>query len=208
MKEVVRHQNDHTGWIGRRATFLHGMAPASTPKRLGASLLSNSSSAKVWNRALDPKPHPLRGILESLSKELQARIFELRSHPLSHEEARSLLPLIPQIRMYAYQVGASKPDPIIYRKGAPGLQGRAEEARCIRRLLRPTRRLPPHGMKGSSSILPSSSKRSARRIGIKSTKLSSSKKSHYLSFRVNLLGLVLHLQFFRRLQPLSFIHLP
>jgi HAD superfamily hydrolase (TIGR01509 family) len=47
---------------------------------------------------------------------------------MSHEEARFPFFRFFPIRIYSYRVGASKPDPIIYRQALQACKVRAEEA--------------------------------------------------------------------------------
>jgi HAD superfamily hydrolase (TIGR01509 family) len=47
---------------------------------------------------------------------------------MSHEEARFPFFRFFPVRIYSYQVGASKPDPIIYRQALQACKVRAEEA--------------------------------------------------------------------------------
>jgi len=97
-------------------------------KRLGASLTFEQFS-EVWNRALDPVPIHPEVFLESLSKNYRLALLS-NTDPIhmSHEEARFPFFRFFPIRIYSYQVGASKPDPIIYRKTLQACAVRAEEA--------------------------------------------------------------------------------
>jgi glucose-1-phosphatase len=97
-------------------------------KRLGAALTFEQFS-EVWNRALDPVPIHSEAFLEGLSKNYQLALLS-NTDPIhmSHEEARFPFFRFFPIRIYSYQVGASKPDPIIYRKALQACSVRAEEA--------------------------------------------------------------------------------
>jgi len=97
-------------------------------KRLGASLTFEQFS-EVWNRALDPVPIHPEVFLESLSKNYRLALLS-NTDPIhmSHEEARFPFFRFFPIRIYSYQVGASKPDPTIYRKTLQACGVRAEEA--------------------------------------------------------------------------------
>jgi len=97
-------------------------------KRLGASLTFEQFS-EVWNRALDPKPIHSESFLENLSKSYRLALLS-NTDPIhmSHEEARFPFFRFFPIRIYSYRVGASKPDPIIYRQALQACKVRAEEA--------------------------------------------------------------------------------
>ena len=97
-------------------------------KRLGFSLPFEEFS-EVWNRALDPNPIHSESFLEKLSKNYRLALLS-NTDPIhmSHEEARFPFFRFFPIRIYSYRVGASKPDPVIYRKALQACQVRAEEA--------------------------------------------------------------------------------
>ncbi len=97
-------------------------------KRLGASLTFEQFS-EVWNRALDPKPIHSESFFENLSKSYRLALLS-NTDPIhmSHEEARFPFFRFFPIRIYSYRVGASKPDPIIYRQALQACKVRAEEA--------------------------------------------------------------------------------
>lgn len=110
------------GRISPRDWYLH------LAKRLGASLTFEQFS-EVWNRALDPNPIHPESFLEKLSKNYRLALLS-NTDPIhmSHEEARFPFFRFFPIRIYSYQVGASKPDPIIYRQALQACKVRAEEA--------------------------------------------------------------------------------
>jgi putative hydrolase of the HAD superfamily len=97
-------------------------------KRLGSSLTFEEFS-EVWNRALDPNPIHSESYLEKLSKNYRLALLS-NTDPIhmSHEEARFPFFRFFPIRIYSYRVGASKPDPVIYREALQACQVRAEEA--------------------------------------------------------------------------------
>ena len=100
-------------------------------KRLGASLTFEQFS-EVWNRALDPNPIHSDSFFEQLSKSYRLALLS-NTDPIhmSNEEARfSFFRFFP-IRIYSYRVGASKPDPLIYREALKACNVRAEEALYI-----------------------------------------------------------------------------
>ncbi|HEV1995731.1 MAG TPA: HAD family phosphatase [Candidatus Acidoferrum sp.] len=96
--------------------------------RLGASLTFEQFS-EVWNRALDPKPIHSESFLEKLSKNYRLALLS-NTDPIhmSHEEARFPFFRFFPVRIYSYRVGASKPDPLIYREALKACKVRAEEA--------------------------------------------------------------------------------
>jgi HAD superfamily hydrolase (TIGR01509 family) len=97
-------------------------------KRLGSSLPFEEFS-EVWNRALDPNPIHSESFLEKLSKNYRLALLS-NTDPIhmSNEEARFPFFRFFPIRIYSYRVGASKPDPVIYREALQACQVRAEEA--------------------------------------------------------------------------------
>jgi glucose-1-phosphatase len=97
-------------------------------KRLGAPLTFDQFS-EVWNRALDPDPILSESFLEKLSKNHRLALLS-NTDPIhmSHEEARFPFFRFFPVRSYSYRVGASKPDPIIYREALKACKVRAEEA--------------------------------------------------------------------------------
>lgn len=97
-------------------------------KRLGISLTFEEFS-EVWNRALDPKPIHSEGFLQRLSRNYRLALLS-NTDPIhmSHGETRFPFFRFFPIRIYSYMVGASKPDPIIYRQALQACKVRAEEA--------------------------------------------------------------------------------
>src|SRR6184192_2660338 len=97
-------------------------------RRLGASL-TFEQFIEVWNRALDLDPIHSESFLEKLSKNYRLALLS-NTDPIhmSHGEARFPLFRFFPIRIYSYRVGASKPDPIIYRKALQACAVRAQEA--------------------------------------------------------------------------------
>jgi glucose-1-phosphatase len=97
-------------------------------KRLGASLTFEQFS-EVWNRALDPNPVHSESFLENLSKNYRLAVLS-NTDPIhmSYEEARFPFFRFFPIRIYSFRVGASKPDPVIYRQALQACRVRAEEA--------------------------------------------------------------------------------
>ena len=97
-------------------------------KRLGATLTFEEFS-EVWNRALDPDPIHSESFFGKLSKNYRLGLLSnTDAIHMSHEEARFPFFRYFPVRIYSYRVGASKPDPIIYRKALEACKVRAEEA--------------------------------------------------------------------------------
>ena len=97
-------------------------------KRLGASLTFEQFS-EIWSRALDPDPIHEDSFLEKLSKNYRLALLS-NTDPLHMSHAEGNFPffrLFPN-RIYSYRVGASKPDPLIYREALKACRVRAEEA--------------------------------------------------------------------------------
>jgi HAD superfamily hydrolase (TIGR01509 family) len=97
-------------------------------KRLGASLTFEQFT-EVWNRALDPNPIHSESFLEQLSKNYRLALLS-NTDPIhmSNEEARFPFFRYFPIRIYSHRVGASKPDPVIYRAALQACKVRAQEA--------------------------------------------------------------------------------
>jgi HAD superfamily hydrolase (TIGR01509 family) len=97
-------------------------------KRLGAQLTFEQFS-EIWNRALDPNPIHSESFLETLSKNYRLALLS-NTDPIhmTHAEARFPFFRFFPIRVYSYRVGASKPDPVIYREALQACKVRAEEA--------------------------------------------------------------------------------
>ena len=97
-------------------------------KRLGASLTFEQFT-EVWNRALDPNPIHPESFFENLSKSYRLALLS-NTDPIhmSREEERFPFFRFFPVRIYSYRVGASKPDPLIYREALKACKVRAEEA--------------------------------------------------------------------------------
>lgn len=97
-------------------------------KRLGTSLTFEQFT-EFWNRALDPDPIHPESFFEKLSKNYRLALLS-NTDPIhmSDEEARFAFFRYFPIRIYSYRVGASKPDPLIYREALKACKVRAEEA--------------------------------------------------------------------------------
>jgi len=97
-------------------------------KRVGVSL-TFEQFGEVWNRALDPNPIQAESFLDRLSKNYRLALLS-NTDPIhmSNEEARFPFFRFFPIRIYSYRIGASKPDPLIYRAALMACKVRAEEA--------------------------------------------------------------------------------
>lgn len=97
-------------------------------KRLGTSLAFEQFS-EIWNRALDPNPIHQDSFLEKLSKNYRLALLS-NTDPLhmSHAEGSFAFFRFFPNRIYSYSVGASKPNPLIYREALKACRVRAEEA--------------------------------------------------------------------------------
>ena len=97
-------------------------------KRLG-SKLTFEKFVEVWNRALEPKPIHEDGFLEKLAKRYRMAVLSNTDplHVAHMETTYGFLRLFP-VRIYSCRVGASKPDPIIYKAALEACKVRAQEA--------------------------------------------------------------------------------
>ena len=97
-------------------------------RRLG-SKLSFEQFVEVWNRALDPTPMIEEAFLAKLAKKYRMALLS-NTDPLhvSHmEKAYAFFELFP-VRIYSCRVGASKPNPVIYKEALKACKVRAQEA--------------------------------------------------------------------------------
>ncbi len=97
-------------------------------KRLGASLTFEQFT-EVWNSALDLNPIHSESFLEKLSKSHRLALLS-NTDPIHMAYAEARFPFFRffPIRIYSYRVGASKPDPLIYRAALDACKVRAEQA--------------------------------------------------------------------------------
>jgi putative hydrolase of the HAD superfamily len=97
-------------------------------KRLGASL-TFEQFCEAWNRALDPNPIHPESFIEKLSRNYRlALLSNTDAIHMSNEDARFPFFRFFPIRIYSYRVGASKPDPLIYRAALQACNVQAEQA--------------------------------------------------------------------------------
>ena len=135
-------------------------------KRLGASLTFDQFT-EVWNRALDPNPIHSEAFLEKLSKNYRLALLS-NTDPIhmSNEEARFPFFRFFPMRIYSYRVGASKPNPVIYRKALQACKVRAEEAVYIDDVAAYTEAAQRLGMSGIVFQSPAQLQSDLRKLGI------------------------------------------
>jgi HAD superfamily hydrolase (TIGR01509 family) len=97
-------------------------------KRFGGNF-SFEQFTEVWNRVLDPAPIHEDAYFEKLSKRYRLALLSNTDaiHVRHMEAAYSFFAFFP-VRIYSCVVGASKPDPIIYREALRALKVQAQEA--------------------------------------------------------------------------------
>ena len=100
-------------------------------KRLDTSL-SFDHFVQAWNAALDPKPIQDMVFLERLSKRYRLALLS-NTDPIhvAHMEATYEFFRLFPVRVYSCAVGASKPNPLIYREALRACKVNAEEALYI-----------------------------------------------------------------------------
>jgi putative hydrolase of the HAD superfamily len=99
-------------------------------KRLGLSL-DLETFTSVWNSALDPVPIHSNELFEALSKHYRLGLLSNTDpiHVARLESSYDFFRYFPQsVRIYSCVVGASKPDPLIFREALKACHVRAEEA--------------------------------------------------------------------------------
>jgi len=135
-------------------------------KRLGASLTFDQFT-EVWNRALDPSPIHSEAFLEKLSKNYRLALLS-NTDPIhmSNEEARFPFFRFFPMRIYSHRVGASKPNPITYRKALQACKVRAEEAVYIDDVAAYTEAAQRLGMSGIVFQSPAQLQSDLRRLGV------------------------------------------
>lgn len=97
-------------------------------KRLGGRL-SFEEFAAAWNRALDPEPMQSEEFLGGLAKKYRLAVLS-NTDPIHMAEEESRYPFFRHfsVRVYSYRVGASKPNPLIYREALRDCNVVAQEA--------------------------------------------------------------------------------
>ena len=97
-------------------------------RRLG-SKLSFEQFVAVWNRALDPTPIHEEAFLDKLAKKYRLAVLSNTDplHVAHLEKTYGFLELF-RTRIYSCRVGASKPNPVIYKQALKTCKVRAQEA--------------------------------------------------------------------------------
>ena len=97
-------------------------------RRLG-SKLSFEQFVAVWNRALDPTPMHEEAFLAKLGKKYRLAVLSNTDplHVAHMEKTYGFFGLFPA-RIYSCRVGASKPNPVIYKEALQACKVRAQEA--------------------------------------------------------------------------------
>ena len=97
-------------------------------KRLGGSH-TLAQFTQAWNRALDPHPIQDSALLEKLSRRYRLALLSNTDpiHVAHMEVTYDFFRFFP-IRIYSCAIGASKPNPLIYREALRACKVRAEEA--------------------------------------------------------------------------------
>jgi putative hydrolase of the HAD superfamily len=97
-------------------------------KRLGGSL-TFEQFVDSWNRALDPVPIHENSFFEKLSRRYRLALLSNTDpvHVAHMNASYDFLRFFPT-RIYSCSVGASKPNPLIYREALRAVKVRAEEA--------------------------------------------------------------------------------
>jgi HAD superfamily hydrolase (TIGR01509 family) len=97
-------------------------------RRLGGKL-SFEQFVQVWNRALDPQPIQDDAFLQKLSKRYRLGVLS-NTDPLhvAHMENTYQFLGYFTVRIYSCRVGASKPNPIIYKEALRACKVRSQEA--------------------------------------------------------------------------------
>jgi HAD superfamily hydrolase (TIGR01509 family) len=110
------------GRIAPRDWYLH------LAKRLGGGLTFEQFT-EVWNRALDPAPIHEDAFFKKLSKRYRLALLSNTDpiHVRYLETTYSFFSFFPT-RIYSCSVGASKPNPLIYREALGALKVQAQEA--------------------------------------------------------------------------------
>jgi HAD superfamily hydrolase (TIGR01509 family) len=111
-----------TGRISARDWYLH------LTKRFGGNF-SFEQFTEIWNRVLDPVPIHEDAFFKSLSKNYRLALLSNTDpiHVQHMEGSYSFFGFFP-VRIYSCAVGASKPDPLIYREALRALKVQAQEA--------------------------------------------------------------------------------
>jgi glucose-1-phosphatase len=113
------------GRMSPRDWYLH------LTKRFGGSFTFEQFT-EVWNRVLDPIPIQEDAFLKSLSKRYRLALLSNTDpiHVQHLEASYSFFSFFP-VRIYSCAVGASKPNPLIYKEALRALKVKSNEALYI-----------------------------------------------------------------------------
>ena len=122
LEKDPRWKDWQEGRISPRDWHLH------VSRRLG-SKLSFEQFIEVWNRALDPTPIHEDAFLAKLGKKYRLALLS-NTDPLhvAHMEKTFGFFELFLVRIYSCRVGASKPNPVIYKEALQACKVRAQEA--------------------------------------------------------------------------------
>jgi len=122
LEKDPRWQDWQEGRMSPRDWYLH------VSRRLG-SKLNFEQFVEVWNRALDPTPIHEDAFLAKLAKKYRLALLSNTDplHVAHLEKTFALFEFFPA-RIYSCSVGASKPNPIIYKEALQSCKVRAQEA--------------------------------------------------------------------------------
>jgi glucose-1-phosphatase len=135
-------------------------------KRLG-SKLSFAEFVEVWNRALDPTPMLDNAFLEKLGKRYRLAVLSNTDplHVAHMERTYEFLSCFP-VHIYSCRVGASKPNPLIYKEALSACKVRANEAVYVDDVAAYAQAAERLGMRGIVFEGPEQLQGSLRRFGI------------------------------------------
>ena len=122
LEKDPRWQDWQEGRMSPRDWYLH------VSRRLG-SKLNFEQFVEVWNRALDPTPIHEDAFLAKLAKKYRLALLSNTDplHVAHLEKTFAFFEFFPA-RIYSCSVGASKPNPIIYKEALQSCKVRAQEA--------------------------------------------------------------------------------
>ncbi|HET7151656.1 MAG TPA: HAD family phosphatase [Candidatus Acidoferrum sp.] len=134
--------------------------------RLG-SKLGFEQFVEVWNRALDPIPMHENSFLEKLGKKYRLAVLSNTDplHVAHMERTYDFLGYFP-VHVYSCQVGASKPNPLVYKQALSACKVRAGEAIYIDDVADYVEAAERLGMMGIVFQGPDQLRSSLRQIGI------------------------------------------
>jgi len=135
-------------------------------RRLG-SKLSFEQFVEVWNRALDPTPIHEEAFLEKLARRYRLAVLSNTDplHVAHMEKSYGFFRLFP-VRIFSCRVGASKPNPVIYKEALQACKVRAQEAIYVDDVPAYARAATQLGMHGIVFQSPAQLQSDLRKLGI------------------------------------------